>query len=99
MSVAELAELDVDELDELAEFCKTREQHLSWGNVGELLAKQVELTAALLARVNAGIAVRPQKKIARPPKPYEVERPPWMTAPTSEEVMTPRQFFQMMRGR
>ncbi|GAB3622585.1 hypothetical protein GCM10027418_06670 [Mariniluteicoccus endophyticus] len=100
MSLADLLELEVDELEEVAEFARERDQHNAWGNVGELLAKQTELLAAILARLNAGVPVVLTKRPGKVRDPYEVERPPWMAAPaTTEQVMTPRGFFQMMQGR
>lgn len=100
MSLADLLELEHDELEEIAEFTRTRDQQDAWGNVGELLAKQTELLAAILARLNAGTPVVMVKRAGKTADPYEVERPPWMETPkTAEQVVSPREFFQMMRSR
>ena len=71
----------------------------SWTNDTELLASAVELLAAILARLNAGIPAVMVKKLSAPPTPARVKRPAWVGAPDDDTAtVSPRDFFSMMRG-
>lgn len=71
----------------------------SWTNDTELLASAVELLAAILARLDAGILAVMVKKLSAPSTPARVKRPAWVGAPDDDTAtVSPRDFFSMMRG-
>lgn len=94
--------MEPEELESLAEFATQRQREQAWGNQAELLAMQTELLHGILARLTAGVQTVMVKRLGDPGKPFEVERPDWVQRvrrAVDERVVSPREFFAMMRGR
>ncbi len=94
-----LLNLDEQQLAAVQEVAVEESRRRSWTNDTELLASVVDLLAAILARLNAGIPVGMVKKLSTPSTPTRVKRPVWTDDPDDDTAtVSPRDFFSMMRG-
>lgn len=94
MPLAELLELDDDDLEVIGEECLAA----TWTQDTELLASILETLAAIAARLNAGIPVVMQERAGKV-KPVRVPRPSWLPEPKpTVTTLTPAEMFQRFRS-
>lgn len=99
LSLAELAELDFDALDEVRRLAAAERQRLEWTNDTELLAGILEQLRALTAVLQAGVPTMQVRRLpaARQPKP--IKRPDWVAEAADPVVVVgPGDLFAMMKG-
>lgn len=94
MPLAELLELDDDDLEVIGEECRAA----TWTQDTELLASILEMLAGVLARLNAGVPVVMQEKTGKV-KPVRVPRPDWLLpGEPAVTVVTPAEMFRRFRS-
>jgi len=94
MPLAELLELDDDDLEVVGEECRAA----MWTQDTELLASILEGVIAIAARLDAGIPVVLQEKTGKV-KPIRVPRPDWLRpAEPTTTVLTPAEMFRRFRS-
>jgi len=99
LSLAELAELDFDGLDEVRRVAAAERQRLEWTNDTELLAGILEQLRALTAVVQSGVQTKSVRSLRTPRQPKPIKRPDWVAEAADPVVVVgPGDLFQMMKG-
>ena len=94
MPLAELLELDDDDLEVIGEECRAA----TWTQDTELLASILEMLAGIAAQLNAGVPVVMREKTGKV-KPIRVPRPDWLHPDEpAVAVLTPAEMFRRFRS-
>ena len=82
-----VGDFDEDELLSLVEAVDEIQQERAWTNLHEGVAACVEALWAMLARLEAGIAVVQVKQTHKPAQPERYPRPDWISGSEPNEIV------------